>query len=396
MMVIDAQRRVVAMNPTLERWTGQRSDEVVGKSECGVLLACEDTHGCSLPQDAEACFGLQVFRRHQPIPAAEYTILTASGARLPVSASYTPIRPRPGSPVLALVILRDISAQQAREQELERRAMSDPLTGLLNRTALLESLTRELQRASRHQRKLAIALVDVDGLKPYNDTYGHQTGDALLQAVARILQSSHRGSEVVGRYGGDEFLLLLPETGPVEAVVMAERLRRAVAAFPFAVADAQHSAPVTVTIGVAVFPDDGTTAQALIAQADHRLYDGKRGGGNRVIASPGVEERRRERRTALTAPVFLRGLMEDAQTPLHEGEITNLNLHGAYLTIPRWKPIELDEALLLSIRLPPQAQAKFPHPRFAACGCVVRIDQLPPVDQTEPARLGLAVEFIDI
>ncbi|MDP3723560.1 MAG: diguanylate cyclase, partial [Candidatus Omnitrophota bacterium] len=308
----------------------------------------------------------------------------------------TPIQPHPKGPVWTLVILRDRSAQQAREHELKRRAMSDPLTGLLNRAALLKSLATEMQRAGRHQRRLAIALADVDGLKMCNDTYGHQAGDALLQAVARILQSSHRGSEVVGRYGGDEFLLLLPETGPVEAVVMAERLRRAVAAFPFAVTEAQHSVPVTVTIGLAVYPEDGATAEALIAQADRRLYEGKRDGGNRVIATPDLQERRRERRITLPAPVFLRGLTEDPQTPLHEGTVHNLNLHGAYLTVPQWRPLALDEALLLSIRVPPHYQAKFPHPRLAACGCVMRIDQLPPEDQTETARLGLAVEFVDI
>ena len=396
MMVIDAQRRVVAMNPTLERWTGQRSDAVAGKSECGALLHCENALGCPLPQDHEACFGLQAFRRHQPIPAAEYTIRMASGARLPVSASYTPMQPQPHGPVFMLVILRDRSEQQAREQELRQRAMTDPLTGLLNRAALLDSLATELQRSNRYKRKLAIALVDVDGLKPYNDAYGHQAGDLLLQAVARILQSSHRGSEAFGRYGGDEFLLLLPETGPAEAVVLAERVRRAVAAFPFAAPEATRTIAVTVTIGVAVFPEDGATVEALIAHADQRLYEGKRGGGNLVIATPGLRERRRERRITLPAPVFLRGLTEHPQTPLREGALTNLNLHGAYLTVPQWRPLDVDEALLLSIRIPPPYRTRFPHPRLAACGCVVRVDQLPPKQPADTARLGLAVEFIDI
>jgi diguanylate cyclase (GGDEF)-like protein len=254
----------------------------------------------------------------------------------------------------------------------------------------------ELRRVSRYRRRLALALVDIDGLKPYNDTHGHQAGDALLQAVARILQSSHRGSEAVGRYGGDEFLLLLPETGPVDAAVTAERLRRTVAAFPFAGAEASLPIAVTVTIGLAAFPEDGTTAQALIAQADRRLYDGKRAGGNRVIAAAQPQERRRERRLAMAAPVFVRGLSDDPQLPLHEGAVQNLNLHGAYLTVPRWKPLELEEPLLLSLRVPPSYWMAFPHPRFAACGCIVRMDRLPPQGPTETERVGLALEFIDI
>ena len=109
-----------------------------------------------------------------------------------------------------------------------------------------------------------------------------------------------------------------------------------------------------------------------------------------------LKERRREPRLAVHAPVFVRSLIEEPGRPLHEGRTTDLNLHGAYLTVPQWKPLAVDEALLLSIRISPHDQAKFPHPRFAACGCVVRIDQLPSEDQTETARLGLAVEFIDI
>jgi len=108
----------------------------------------------------------------------------------------------------------------------------------------------------------------------------------------------------------------------------------------------------------------------------------------------GLKERRREPRLAVQAPVFVRGFIEEPGQPLHEGAVYNLNLHGAYLIVPPWRPFELDEALLLSMRIPPQHQVEFPHPRFAACGCVVRIDQLPPENQ--PARLGLAVAFIDI
>lgn len=135
MMVIDEHRRIVAMNPALERLTGHQAPHVVGKSVCGVLYDCHDLQGCPLMDRPGECPGLRAMARFEPVPEARYTILTAAGTRRTVSASYTPVQLKPGRPIWALVVMRDITRQHRREQALARLAMTDPLTALANRTA---------------------------------------------------------------------------------------------------------------------------------------------------------------------------------------------------------------------------------------------------------------------
>ena len=105
MMVIDDHRRILALNPALERLIGRQSSEVAGRQECGVLLACEDAQGCLLSDHADRCPGLRAMRRLESVKSAEYTVQTAAGKRKSLSASYTPIQPRTGGPTWALVVL---------------------------------------------------------------------------------------------------------------------------------------------------------------------------------------------------------------------------------------------------------------------------------------------------
>ncbi len=288
MMVIDERRTVMAINPALEKMLGRSADQVVGKAECGVLFACQDLHGCPLMSRPSECPGLRAMERFEPVHSAEYTIQITEGKRIVVSASYTPIQ-MPGRPVWALVVMRDITLQKQREDRLVRKAMSDPLTSLPNREAFLKTFSVELKRAIRHGRSLGVAMLDVDGFKKYNDTYGHLAGDKLLRSIAVVLRSGRRASDVVARYGGDEFALLLSETDAAGAIVMAERLEYAISKFPFGVAGAREAVSplplVTVSIGVAVFPEDGNTIDKLLTQADQRLYEAKRLGCNRVVGS---------------------------------------------------------------------------------------------------------------
>ena len=139
MMVIDAQRRVLAMNPALQAWVGHKTAGL----GCSTLLGCRDSQGCSLADRPGACPGLRAIKTMEAVHSTQYTIQTAAGKTLIVSASYTPIQSGPGSPMRTLVVLRDITAQHRLERRLRHRAMTDPLTGLPNRASFFEAVHRE-------------------------------------------------------------------------------------------------------------------------------------------------------------------------------------------------------------------------------------------------------------
>jgi diguanylate cyclase (GGDEF)-like protein/PAS domain S-box-containing protein len=174
---------------------------------------------------------------------------------------------------------------------LSRQAMTDPLTGLANRRALID----RLQQVTRDRRidQAAVLLVDFDDFKRLNDQHGHLFGDAVIQQVANRLAKVIRPDDLLARYAGDEFAVVLAPIGQPEAVEVAERLRRAVARAPFV----QEGIPVslTISIGLAMYPDDGVTPDELIGAADDAMYRAKGRGGNRVaqahqdesIVSPG-------------------------------------------------------------------------------------------------------------
>jgi diguanylate cyclase (GGDEF)-like protein len=149
-------------------------------------------------------------------------------------------------------------------------ALTDQLTGLLNRRGFTHSAERELERARRYDRPLALAYVDVRGLKAVNDSEGHIAGDRLLQEVATLLSTSARANDVVGRMGGDELAVLLPEQAESGAVAMSERIRVHVPEHRDALGLRTRW---DVTTGTASFPDDGETLDELIAAADRRMYE---------------------------------------------------------------------------------------------------------------------------
>lgn len=173
--------------------------------------------------------------------------------------------------------------------EIHRLAVLDPLTGLNNRRSLDAFLDREVERARRHARPLAVVLADIDHFKAINDRYGHLAGDFTLKALASRMQALTRKDELVARYGGEEFAVVLPETTLEHAAEGAERLRRAVADRPFAFEGKTY--PVTISAGVGFLSGDGPiSAQELLRQADDRLYEAKRAGRNRVNPRPRSSE----------------------------------------------------------------------------------------------------------
>ena len=168
-------------------------------------------------------------------------------------------------------------------QTLHGVSIRDQLTGLFNRRYLDEVLDREVHRAMRANRPLSVIMLDVDHFKQFNDTHGHPAGDALLRSLARMLQSRTRREDVTCRYGGEEFVMILPEAPLEVACRRAEQLRsEALRLRPNQ--NGAGSKPVTLSMGIAALPQDGMNARELLANADRNLYLAKQAGRDRVVA----------------------------------------------------------------------------------------------------------------
>ena len=165
--------------------------------------------------------------------------------------------------------------------EAEHMARFDALTGVLSRRAVLDALDNEVERARRHDSALACLMIDLDRFKNINDTYGHQFGDEVLRRIAQVIAEHCRTNDHLGRYGGEEFLLILPETRLEGAIAFAERVRRAVA-------DTRLNSDeerITLSVGVTEWHREEGSSRVLIADADRALLDAKAAGRNHVVAN---------------------------------------------------------------------------------------------------------------
>lgn len=166
---------------------------------------------------------------------------------------------------------------------LAQLAVTDGLTGLYNHRHLHERLSLEVERSARNGLPLSLLMIDVDHFKGYNDLHGHPTGDELLRQLSRIMGDGRRANDFVARYGGEEFAIVLVDTPKLTAAQVAERLRARVAEYPFEHSQQQPSGRVSVSIGVASFPDDAIEGEALVHAADQALYRAKDEGRDCVI-----------------------------------------------------------------------------------------------------------------
>src|SRR5689334_16262490 len=164
-------------------------------------------------------------------------------------------------------------------ENLERLAITDDLTQVYNYRYLKSALRREIKRAIRFRQQLSIVMIDVDNLKGYNDRNGHIRGSHLLREMAQLFATQVRSWDLVAKYGGDEFTVILPQTDRAGASTVAERLRASVEAHAFPLTE---RGTITVSLGIATLPDDGDTSATLIEASDRALYRAKRNGRNRV------------------------------------------------------------------------------------------------------------------
>jgi diguanylate cyclase (GGDEF)-like protein len=229
--------------------------------------------------------------------------------------------------VLILNTLADLLATALHNafvfQKLQQQSITDGLTGIKTRRFFWEALSAEWKRASRSGRPFSVVLIDLDKFKEVNDTMGHFEGDLVLARVGRLLEQKSRQSNVVARYGGDEFVILMPETGPDQAEVLAERLRQWITTDPML---SEHH--ITGSFGVASFPTHGFSVEDIIRVADAGMYVSKRSGGNRVSTTEefaaGGEEFAAQRQQIST---YIEGFLQrEHNGPEHLDELTSMLL----------------------------------------------------------------------
>ncbi len=233
-------------------------------------------------------------------------------------------------------------------EKTERSAMTDWLTGLYNRGAFRASALRELRRAQRYRQQLSLVLFDLDDFKKVNDQFGHDRGDLVLKEISRLLRRSIRDVDVAARYGGEEFAILLPETGRLGARAVAERVRFAVGRQPALRGSDEEPIHVTVSGGIAVYPEDGEELGDLLRQSDVALYRAKAAGKNTIVSE--WEERRLARRIALkgtrTRVSWTKG--EESRTLL--GAARDISRTGVGLILP--ESCEVGQVLEMNLDSP--------------------------------------------
>lgn len=225
-------------------------------------------------------------------------------------------------------------------ERTERSAITDGLTGLYNHAYFLQSLRRELQRARRHGLKLSLAMFDLDNFKSVNDRRGHLEGDRVLMKSAALVKETLREIDTAARYGGEEFAVVLPETPRTGAFVVADRIRSRIE---------QHfkrrrsaAAGVTISGGVASFPDDANSVEELIERADQGLYRSKAAGKNRITLAQG--ERRRHPRVPASHEV----LLSTEAGPRGAARAKNISATGLLVSLKQ--PLPVGRSVNLEIR----------------------------------------------
>jgi len=211
----------------------------------------------------------------------ETRVVGKAGAEIPIRLSATLIYDRQEE-IGTIGYFHDISSRKALEQELRLLSITDSLTGLYNRRHLSAVLQKELERVGRMKSTCSILMIDIDRFKVFNDTYGHAEGDRLLQEVAELIRNTFRSMDFAFRFGGEEFVILLPETDAAGATSSAERFRTRLEASDFSGVPGGLPVRVTASIGIAEHRE-GTDIDAMVRCADLAMYAAKNAGRNRIV-----------------------------------------------------------------------------------------------------------------
>ena len=281
-LVLDARNRIVDSNPAAQRLLSVAGQQLTG---IGVRDVLGDASILRTALDAVSSVGVEM--------------CSPSDERVHLEVQVVPLSAR-GAVGGTLLVLRDVTAKWLVEEELRAQldrnvalqeklreeAIRDSLTGTFNRRMLQEAVAREVALARRDDTSVGLIVIDLDHFKVINDRHGHQAGDSVLQAVAALLQSGTRASDVVCRYGGEEFVVIMPRATTSDAIRRAEQWRRGVESLRIEYEGA--CLQVTLSAGVAAFPATGSDMDDVFRAADRALFEAKRAGRNQVCRAQGA------------------------------------------------------------------------------------------------------------
>ena len=279
LLVLDPKNRPLFMNPEAEQLLGWSLDDlkhgslhqkIHRNSEGGLLEQSE----CSI---------CRAMTKQQRQSGFDEFFLCKDGSLLPVSYSAAPMY-KEGKFYGIVVAFQDVSQYKQLVDQLEQLARHDSLTGLYNRGAFEWLMKEQLAYAKRYQTPLSLIMIDVDHFKKINDQHGHQAGDQVLQQLTRQIANQVRQTDYPARFGGEEFVIILPHTAHQQAVDLAERIRLVIAETPM-VCEPQKSVSITISLGVASFREGVETLDVLVKAADQALFQAKAEGRNRVVSA---------------------------------------------------------------------------------------------------------------
>jgi diguanylate cyclase (GGDEF)-like protein/PAS domain S-box-containing protein len=272
MIVADAQSKILRVNDAFTQISGYAAEEVIGKTPRILQSGRHDASFYASMWTAISTAGVwhgEIWSRRK------------DGEVYPEQITITAIKDRTEQITHYVAVLRDITERKRLENEVAQLAFFDTLTQMPNRRLFNDRLGQSLTRAQREKSSLALMFIDLDKFKPINDSYGHETGDWMLQTVARRIESSLRASDTAARVGGDEFLVLLPDLqSNDDALAVAEKIRKALEQPVITLSGVTLLA--SASIGIAIYPDHAKTKEDLLRLGDRAMYEAKNAGGNFV------------------------------------------------------------------------------------------------------------------
>ena len=260
-------------------------------------------------------------------------------------------------------------------EQIVQQSVKDRLTGLNNRAYFDQVFEQQLSLAQRYNTDLSLLFLDLDNFKDINDRYGHQTGDYVLQSVATLIEKEKRDSDIAIRYGGEEFILLMPHTGSINGLILAERIRKLVSRTVINHND--HAISITISGGLASYPKDGDISSDILAVADQALYQSKGAGKN--LISIFKKDKRRYLRVKFHNPVYVKELEINA-IPTYAGRGKDICIGG--ILFQNNEPLEIGSRIQMHTRIHKEN-------RLLLIGTVMRVEAFGPDDYD----IGVSISF---